>query len=137
MNRALQNDPKPHKHQAPKSPNLDSLIMDCQSVQRNVQFRKRSFINSYLESQDGIYIPSPPMTAANHGFMPQSKQNVDNILGSNNSEEDFRFDVPLSGELIIDPDASEELDSGRQFANLLEKMELRTEHSKERFLFIV
>jgi hypothetical protein len=107
MNRALQNAPKTRVHQTPQSPNLDSLIMDCQSVQRNVQFRKRSFINSYLESQDGIFMPSPPMTAADYGFKPMSKQNVDNILEDDSSEKDLRFDVPLSGELIIDPDADD------------------------------
>lgn len=44
----------------------DSMINDCQSVQRNMKMRKRTYINSYLESQDGIYIPSPQISHGNY-----------------------------------------------------------------------
>jgi len=79
------------------SNNLDSMIMDCQSVQRNMKFKKRQFMNSYLESQDGNFVGSPPMMSVDYANNNHLPDNFDD-----GSEKDLRFDVPLSGELIID-----------------------------------
>jgi len=50
----------------------------------------------------------------------------------NESEKDLRFDVPLSGEVIINNDSMDG-NSNQNFSKLLDNLELREENIKEMF----